>query len=634
MENLISLCMIVKNEEKLISRCLESVKKLVDEIIIIDTGSIDKTKSIARQYTNHVYDYKWNDDFAAARNESLRHATGKWILILDADEYIKESEHDFEKLRQYLNSQNPNQPCCYILKILNLTGNGYDETNIIESSGARLFNNNVNIHYSQPIHEQLTVANGTIEFKNILLTLHHSGYIHEIVNQKNKSHRNMEILKTMETGNKDNPYYHFILGNEYSNSGESDLALQSYHLSYEKSSPRDTWFFHLMDRLITTELEKAKYSDAFEHIQTGKKLKPQFVDYYCFSGILLDSLGFLKAAANEFKKCIELAEEANKKNHPYWIVQPTFGNVVPLEMLGEISRKKGNISIAIMYWIKALVLQPKNFRISQTLIDHLVGTESIETTKDILNKLYPRDHAINNVLLYKMALNTADDKLVHIYKREIDNAGIKLKYEDRIQTALFLKKPIVFEECQEKVPSHIAVMAAILTGQSEWIRLASDNKETCLLLVEQIQKTFSNQTIESNVLANHEQLLSKVLFFMWKYNYREEYFLIVNEVANEKTLNMLLQLFYRSGKLEDTLDLATILLESNILDAEGHKLMAQWSIIAKDPNQANMFIMASINEPPIDYLGLITENSDDIANSKEMLELYYCVYPELLHLSF
>lgn len=84
----ISLCMIVKNEEENLERCLESIKTLVDEIIIVDTGSNDKTKEIAYKYTNKVYDFKWCYDFAKARNYSFSKATKDYIMWLDADDVI------------------------------------------------------------------------------------------------------------------------------------------------------------------------------------------------------------------------------------------------------------------------------------------------------------------------------------------------------------------------------------------------------------------------------------------------------------------------------------------------------------------------------------------------------------------
>ena len=81
----ISLCMIVKNEEEVLARCLDSLKGLMDEIIIVDTGSTDNTKEIARKYTDLVYDFSWCDDFAAARNFSFSKATKDYIYAPDAD---------------------------------------------------------------------------------------------------------------------------------------------------------------------------------------------------------------------------------------------------------------------------------------------------------------------------------------------------------------------------------------------------------------------------------------------------------------------------------------------------------------------------------------------------------------------
>ena len=86
----ISLCMIVKNEERCLARCLESVKDFVHEIIIVDTGSTDKTVEIAREFTDSVYYFEWTDDFAEARNFALQYATSDYILQLDADEWLGE----------------------------------------------------------------------------------------------------------------------------------------------------------------------------------------------------------------------------------------------------------------------------------------------------------------------------------------------------------------------------------------------------------------------------------------------------------------------------------------------------------------------------------------------------------------
>ena len=99
----ISLCMIVKNEEAVLARCLDSLKGLMDEIIIVDTGSTDRTKEIARQYTALVYDFSWCDDFAAAKNFAISKATNPYVMILDSDEFLENI--DIQKLEHQIKEQ-------------------------------------------------------------------------------------------------------------------------------------------------------------------------------------------------------------------------------------------------------------------------------------------------------------------------------------------------------------------------------------------------------------------------------------------------------------------------------------------------------------------------------------------------
>lgn len=84
----ISLCMIVKNEEEVLDRCLSSIADLMDEIIIVDTGSTDRTKEIARRYTSKIYDFTWTGNFADARNYSFSKASAQYIYCADADEVL------------------------------------------------------------------------------------------------------------------------------------------------------------------------------------------------------------------------------------------------------------------------------------------------------------------------------------------------------------------------------------------------------------------------------------------------------------------------------------------------------------------------------------------------------------------
>lgn len=99
----ISLCMIVKNEEKILARCLDSIADLMDEIVIVDTGSTDATKEIAARYTDKIYDFAWIDDFSAARNFAFSKATKEYIYSADADEVVSpENRERFKQLKEVL----------------------------------------------------------------------------------------------------------------------------------------------------------------------------------------------------------------------------------------------------------------------------------------------------------------------------------------------------------------------------------------------------------------------------------------------------------------------------------------------------------------------------------------------------
>lgn len=134
--------MIVKNEEASLPTCLGSVKDAVDEMIVLDTGSTDRTKDIAREFGAKVYHFKWCDDFAAARNESLKYVQGDWILILDADEVlVPEIVH---QMNQAIRSQNH--------LVINLVRQEVGAVQSPYSLVSRLFRNHPEIRFSRPYH--------------------------------------------------------------------------------------------------------------------------------------------------------------------------------------------------------------------------------------------------------------------------------------------------------------------------------------------------------------------------------------------------------------------------------------------------------------------------------------------------
>ena len=117
----LSMSSIVKNEAATLAQCLASIRDIVDDIVVVDTGSSDHSKDIALQHGARVFDLPWPDSFAAARNESIRHATGQWLLWLDADEYFDEANRD--KLRRLVAELNDDNTA-YVMQQRSAAGNG------------------------------------------------------------------------------------------------------------------------------------------------------------------------------------------------------------------------------------------------------------------------------------------------------------------------------------------------------------------------------------------------------------------------------------------------------------------------------------------------------------------------------
>ncbi|MBU5485215.1 glycosyltransferase [Clostridium sp. MSJ-11] len=160
----ISLCMIVKDEQDVISRCLDSIKDIVDEIIIVDTGSTDNTKEIIKGYTDKVFDFEWVDDFSAARNYAFSKATKDFILWLDADDVILEEDREkFKELKQNLNNR--------IDAVMMKYNAGFDENGNVTLSyfRERLLNRRSNYQWMEPVHEYLKVS-GKIINSDICIT--------------------------------------------------------------------------------------------------------------------------------------------------------------------------------------------------------------------------------------------------------------------------------------------------------------------------------------------------------------------------------------------------------------------------------------------------------------------------------
>ncbi len=181
--NTFSVCMIVKNEEKNLVNILNSVKQFADEIVIVDTGSTDKTKEIASQFTDKVFDFEWCDDFSKARNYSFSKATCTHMMWLDADDLILQK--DIEKLKALKRKRKLNADV-YMLKYVA----SFDEnfSPLFSYYRERIVRRDKNFVWHDPVHEVI-IPRGKIEYLDI--SIYHNKKEHK------QSDRNLAIYQKL-----------------------------------------------------------------------------------------------------------------------------------------------------------------------------------------------------------------------------------------------------------------------------------------------------------------------------------------------------------------------------------------------------------------------------------------------------
>jgi glycosyltransferase involved in cell wall biosynthesis/thioredoxin-like negative regulator of GroEL len=233
----VSLCMIVRNEEHNLPVCLDSVADLVQEMIIVDTGSTDRTREIATRYGARVFDFPWIDDFSAARNESLRHATGEWILWLDADDRIDAENR--QRLRNLLAGLG-NENVGYMMQCISLPNDTTGAATIVDH--VRLFRSHPQVRWKYRVHEQVVPSieqqGGT--WRRCDVVIQHTGY-QEISLRKTKDERNLRLLHQDLAEYPDSPSILYHLGHTYAVLGRPREALPLLRRSLDVS-PRGISF--------------------------------------------------------------------------------------------------------------------------------------------------------------------------------------------------------------------------------------------------------------------------------------------------------------------------------------------------------------------------------------------------------
>ncbi|WP_284560970.1 glycosyltransferase family 2 protein [Bacillus sp. T2.9-1] len=348
---MISLALIVKDEEKTIKKCIINAKKLVDEIIVVDTGSTDNTLKILNEDSKvRVFNFAWTNNFSEARNYAIEQCTGDYVLFLDADEYVT-----FGKRNELEQVMKRNQ-----IGKIKITSKFKKDNEVYEASSfiSRFFPKN--IRYQGAIHEQLNSDLPRIEMK---LTVAHSGYL-----EKDKSLRNIPILLGEVKKNPNDAYYQYQLGKELRLNKEFKQSYTHLSTSYKLVDMKDSYYNQLILELLQTGKEIVA-EETIRIINENEQRMKNISDFHFYKGLfyldyclkhMQSSIYFLSKIEESFLKCIEIS---NKKHIEYLKGTASF---LALYNLGVYYEVIGSMTRAEIYYVKSAKYgyQPAKKRLS------------------------------------------------------------------------------------------------------------------------------------------------------------------------------------------------------------------------------------------------------------------------------
>ncbi|MFO0982194.1 MAG: glycosyltransferase [Planctomycetota bacterium] len=355
----VSLCMIVKNEEEMLERCLRSVGDAVQEIVIVDTGSTDRTVEIARRHHARVASFAWCDDFAAARNASLALARGRFVLVLDADEeltpetpaLIARAVRDPEASGFYMAFENP----C-------------DEGQVLRFLIVRLFVNHPDVRFENRIHEQVWPSLerlGSRTGRKLKLLpgalIRHAGYRPELMAKRGKIERNLRLFERQLDERPDDLYTWYKYGDFLRSTPRKSEALLAIgkartllHALAPERAQRCSFAIEIGTLYALELYERGRYHEAHEaRGEDRRRYQNSPNSDYVMAGVAL-KIGKLDEAQELFRRCLA-AHGAPMFNAR----RDGITTYLAMTGLGSVAAARGDLPEASRWFERALASEPE-----------------------------------------------------------------------------------------------------------------------------------------------------------------------------------------------------------------------------------------------------------------------------------
>lgn len=337
--NEISIAMIVKDEEKILENTLRALRNNeFNDIVIVDTGSTDKTKEIAKKYTNKVYDYKWDNDFSRARNYSLTKTDNDLVLIVDADEILKSLDKD-RLIRMAIQNKDK------VGRIKRENAYEREGNDFVYTERVNRFFDKRMYKYEGKIHEQIIRKNSNEEYKtyNIPITFIHCGYENDEILRKDKINRNITLLKEILKEDDKDTYVLYQLGKTYFMQGDYKEAIKYFTKALDFDlDVRLEYVQDMVESYGYALLNNEEYEKALDLTGVYEEFKCS-CDFVFLIGNIYMNNGYYNEAIEEFKKATRYSTCKMKGINDY------LANY----NIGVIYECMGNIDEAIKYYKKS-----------------------------------------------------------------------------------------------------------------------------------------------------------------------------------------------------------------------------------------------------------------------------------------